>query len=147
MSNFLQPYELQPARFSVMGFSRQKYWSGLPCPSPGDLLNPGIKPKSPILQANSFPTEPKPKHLSSNMKNKLIISKLQQNFGKYSFHLFILHFVIKVNSLTFYANNTTNFYADKAKVGQVCSGSQRSDTGSLTLRHNSKDVYCHFYHQ
>ena len=26
-----------------MGFSRQEYWSGLPCPPPGDLLNPGIK--------------------------------------------------------------------------------------------------------
>ena len=29
-----------------MGFSRQKYWSGLPFPSSGDLLNPGIKPAS-----------------------------------------------------------------------------------------------------
>ncbi|ELR45062.1 hypothetical protein M91_03210, partial [Bos mutus] len=29
-----------------MGFSRQKYWSGLPFPSPGDLPNPGIKPAS-----------------------------------------------------------------------------------------------------
>ena len=29
-----------------LGFSRQEYWSGLPCPSPGDLPNPGIKPAS-----------------------------------------------------------------------------------------------------
>ena len=29
-----------------MGFSRQEYWTGLPCPSPGDLLDPGVKPKS-----------------------------------------------------------------------------------------------------
>ena len=29
-----------------MGFSRQEHWSGLPCPSPGDLLDPGIKPMS-----------------------------------------------------------------------------------------------------
>ena len=29
-----------------MGFSRQEYWSGLPCPSPGDLPNPGIEPTS-----------------------------------------------------------------------------------------------------
>ena len=44
-----------------MGFSRQEYWSGLPCPSPGDLLNPGIEPKSPVspaLQVNTVPTEP-----------------------------------------------------------------------------------------
>ena len=35
-----------------MEFSRQKYWSGLPFPSPEDLPNPGIKPKSPALQAD-----------------------------------------------------------------------------------------------
>jgi len=29
-----------------MGFSRQEYWSGLPCPPPGDLLDPGIEPTS-----------------------------------------------------------------------------------------------------
>ena len=32
-----------------MGFSRQEYWSGLPCPSPGDLPDPGIEPRSPAL--------------------------------------------------------------------------------------------------
>ena len=40
-----------------MGFSRQEYWSGLPFPSPGDLPNPGIKPRFPALQADSLPTE------------------------------------------------------------------------------------------
>ena len=40
------------------GFSRQEYWSGLPCPPPGDLLNPGIKPRSPTLQADSLLSEP-----------------------------------------------------------------------------------------
>ena len=46
-----------------MGFSRQECWSGWPCPPPGDLPNPGIKPKSSALQADSFPSEPpgKPK--------------------------------------------------------------------------------------
>ena len=39
-------------------FSRQEYWSGLPFPSPGCLPNPGIKPGSPALQANSLPSEP-----------------------------------------------------------------------------------------
>ena len=37
-----------------MGFSRQEYWSGLPFPSPGDLPSPGIEPRSPALQADSF---------------------------------------------------------------------------------------------
>ena len=30
------------------GFSRQEYWCGLPCPSPGDLPEPGIEPESPV---------------------------------------------------------------------------------------------------
>ena len=41
-----------------MGFSRQEYWRGLPCPPPGDLPDPGIEPMSsasPALQANSLP--------------------------------------------------------------------------------------------
>ena len=38
-----------------MGFSRQKYWSGLSRPLPGDLPNPGIEPTSPALQVDSLP--------------------------------------------------------------------------------------------
>ena len=41
-----------------MGFSRQEYWSGLLFPSPGNLPDPGIKPVSPALQADSLPVEP-----------------------------------------------------------------------------------------
>ena len=41
-----------------MEFLRQKYWSQLPCPSPGDLANPGIKPASPVLAGRFFTTEP-----------------------------------------------------------------------------------------
>ena len=41
-----------------MGFSRQEYQSGLPFPSPGDLPDPGIEPRSPALQADSLPSEP-----------------------------------------------------------------------------------------
>ena len=40
-----------------VGFSRQEYWSGLPFPSPGDLLDPGFEPRSPALQADSLLTE------------------------------------------------------------------------------------------
>ena len=40
-----------------MGFSRQKYWSGLTFPSPGDLPNPGIEPPSPAMEVDSLPTE------------------------------------------------------------------------------------------
>ena len=39
-----------------LGFSRQEYWSGLPCCPPGDLPNPGIKPRCPSLQTDSLPS-------------------------------------------------------------------------------------------
>ena len=39
-------------------FSRQKYWSGLPFPPAGDLPNPGIEPRSPVLQSHSLLSEP-----------------------------------------------------------------------------------------
>ena len=57
LSDSPQPHGLQPTRLSV-GFSRQEYWSGLPFPSPGDLPDPGIKPKSPALQADSLLSKP-----------------------------------------------------------------------------------------
>ena len=41
-----------------MGFSRQEYWSGLLFPSPGDLPDPGIEPRSPTLQADTLTSEP-----------------------------------------------------------------------------------------
>ena len=41
-----------------MGFPRQEYWNGLPCPPPGDLPNPGIKPESPTLAGRFFTAEP-----------------------------------------------------------------------------------------
>ena len=44
-------------------FYRPEYWSGYPFPSPGDLPNPGIKPRSPALQAGSLPAEPQEKPL------------------------------------------------------------------------------------
>ena len=51
--------DCSPPDSSVMGFSRQEYWSGWPCPPPGDLPVPGIKPmylKSPTLAGGFFTT-------------------------------------------------------------------------------------------
>ena len=53
-----------------MGFSRQEYWGGLQFPSPGDLPNPGIEAGSPILQADSLPSEPPGKPLPTLRKEK-----------------------------------------------------------------------------
>ena len=54
-----------------MGFSRQKHWSGLPFPSPGDLPDPGIKPQSPALQADALPSKPSGKPLTAYAKRKI----------------------------------------------------------------------------
>ena len=48
-----------------MGSSRQKYWSGLPFPSPGDLPDPGIEPRSPSLHTDSLLSVPPGKPLES----------------------------------------------------------------------------------
>ena len=55
-----------------MGFSRQEYWSGLPCPSPGDLPDPGTEPGSFVLQADSLLSEPpgKPRVFCYGTKNR-----------------------------------------------------------------------------
>ena len=49
-------------------FSRPEYWSGSPAPSPGDLPDPGIEPRSPALQADSLPLEP-PGKITAPFKN------------------------------------------------------------------------------
>ena len=41
-----------------MGFSRQEYWNGLPCPPPGDLPDPGIESRSLALQVDFLPSQP-----------------------------------------------------------------------------------------
>ena len=60
VSDYLRHCGLQPARLlSQWGFSTQEYWSGLPCPSPEDLPDPGIKPTSltsPSLARRFFTT-------------------------------------------------------------------------------------------
>ena len=55
VSDSLWPHGLKPTRLLCLwGFSRQEYWSGLPCPPPGDLPNAGIKPRSPTLRTDSL---------------------------------------------------------------------------------------------
>ena len=55
-----------------MGFSRQEYWSGLPFPSPGDLPDPGIKPRSTALQADALTSEPPGKPLPGKWGTKTV---------------------------------------------------------------------------
>ena len=83
-----------------MKFSRQEHWSGLSFPSPWYLLNPGIEPRSPALQADSLPPEPPGKPPSEEQawtivfnnwqKQVLLLGKLQAFFLLISFSSFIL---------------------------------------------------------
>ena len=57
------PVDCSPPGSSIHGILQARYWSGLPFPSPGDLPDPGIEPRSPSLQADALTSEPpgKPK--------------------------------------------------------------------------------------
>ena len=55
---FVIPWTVAYQAPPSMGFSRREYWSGLPFPSPGDLPDPGIEPRSPALQVDALISEP-----------------------------------------------------------------------------------------
>ena len=65
---FATPWTVAYQASPSMGFSRQEYWSGLPFPSPGDLPNPGIEPRSLELEAGALTSKPpgKPKMYSGS---------------------------------------------------------------------------------
>ena len=59
VSTLYDPMDSSTPAPLFVGFSRQEYWSGLPCPPPGDLPNPGIEPmslRSPVLAGGFFTT-------------------------------------------------------------------------------------------
>ena len=58
MSDSAIPWVIAYRASPSMEFPRQEYWSGSPFPSPGDLPDPGIKPRSPALQEDALPSEP-----------------------------------------------------------------------------------------
>ena len=60
VSESATPWSAARQALLSMGFSRQEYWSGLPFAPPGDLPDPGIKPRSPALQAGSRPPSSDP---------------------------------------------------------------------------------------
>ena len=70
MSDSATPWTV-PYLVSVsMGFSRQEYWSGLPFPSPGYLPDPGVKPRSAALPADSLLSQPPGKPVNTKALGK-----------------------------------------------------------------------------
>ena len=67
---FVTPWTVARQTPLSMGFSRQEYWSGLPCPLPGDLPDPGIEPaflKSPALAGGFFTASAQRKRYSTTV--------------------------------------------------------------------------------
>ena len=83
-----------PWTIQSMEFSRPEYWSGYLFPSPGDLPNPGIKPRSPTLQTDSLPTEPKGKPENTGVGS---LSLLQQIFPTQELNWGLLNCTKSVN--------------------------------------------------
>ena len=93
---FVTPWSIDCQAPPSMGFSRQEYWSGLPFPSPGDLSNSGIEPRSPTLQADSLPSEPSGKSYQFVQVDRKLISRLQ--LRKYMVTYFMINDRHKMNS-------------------------------------------------
>ena len=72
-----------------MEFSRPEYWSGQPFPFPGNLPKPGIKPRSPALQADSLPAEPQGKPKNTEVGS---LSLVQQIFPTQELNQSLLHY-------------------------------------------------------
>ena len=64
-----------------MGFPRHEYWSELPFPSPGDLPNAGIEPRSPALQADALSSEPPGKPYSTILEMKNTLEGIKDRLG------------------------------------------------------------------
>ena len=78
-SLFVTPWTAAHQAPLSMEFSRQEYWSGLPCPPPRDLPHLGIKPGSPALEADSLPSEPPGKRFKWN---KLVTKRQVQLWAR-----------------------------------------------------------------
>ena len=77
---FVTPWTVAHQAPPSMGFSSQQYWSGLSFPSPGDLPDPGIEPRSPDLQADALTSEPPGKPINSlvyMLNNKIMKNKTE----------------------------------------------------------------------
>ena len=81
---FVTPWTVAHQAPLSMEFSRQEYWSGLPCPPPGDLPNAGSEPRSPALQADNLPLS----HQGSPHKyitNSFILFPIDSHLGSFHF--------------------------------------------------------------
>ena len=123
------------------GFSRQVYWSGLPCPPPQDLPNLGIKPRSPVLQEDSLPSKPLGKPKNTRVGS---LSLLQGTFPIHERNWGLLHCKQILYQLSSEGSRMNEaeidvflelscFFDDPADVGNLISGSCAFSKSSLNI--------------
>ena len=89
-----------------MGFSRQEFWRGLPFLSPGDLPDSGIKPRSPVVYADSLPSEPP--------------GKPSYRYHTYKSHQLLKSSLLSISSPYFiYGENTASIIIWKSPLGET----------------------------
>ena len=119
-----------------MEFSRQKYWSGLPSPPPGDLPDPGIDPGSPSLQADSLPSQPPgkpPQCLSFSYFH--ILRAIQKRFFVISirFTVRLTYMYFNVLLLATERKSIINAYFWETKLASTCLCFRKASTGWMNI--------------
>ena len=104
-----------------VGFPRQKYWRGLPFPTPGDLPNLGIEPATATLAGRLFTTSPpgKPQHTREDVLWKVVTQQFQTAGAKNLFFLETLDKVWTLNSVQMH-HFPLNVYKCMVKYGNLC---------------------------
>ena len=119
---FVTPWTVASQVPLSMEFSQPEYWSGLPCPPPGDIPDPGIKPESPALQADSLLSEPPQKpqilHILGWGSHFFSFLSLEQRFLSLDFVYFkwFVRFTYKHNSKP----NSSYFNTMISHVNNLC---------------------------
>ena len=119
-----------------MGFPRQEYLSGLPFPPPGDLPNPGIEPRSPTLQKDSF---------ASELQRKIIVNNAALNRRRQSFlqHSDFISFGFICRSGMAGSCDSSTFYSLRNCASLLCSHQQC--TGVPFCPHCQQHLYFLFF--
>ena len=137
MSNSWDPLHCSPPGFSVMGFLRQEYWSGLPFPPSGDLSDPGLEPASPALAGWFFTAEPPGKPIS--YYSLPILGFFSPNFTKTALSL-----VVCMTKLSFSAHAWTwlgIFYFHKLAQKPMGKLAKWVSTGKVAITHTILHPY------
>ena len=112
-------------------FSRPEYWSGYPFPSPGKLPNPGIKPRSPALRADSLPAEPQWKPKDTGVGS---LSLLQRIFPAQEANRGLLHCRQILYQLSYEGTPHRHWWSPKPGVLlTITGGAQYSVSKTLQL--------------